>query len=132
MKLDACIDAIPGDLAQVAAVGDETAARVARQVTAALQNSIRLGILAAMSEAAVEISSQLPNGHVSVRLDGQYPSLVCTSARLGPAAAPEDDAPTARMSLRLPDSLKATVESAAARDSGFRGPGNRLRGFSKA
>jgi predicted HicB family RNase H-like nuclease len=63
---------------------------------------------------AVELSSKLPSGHVEVRLAGQEPELVFVEAAGESAGAGEEL--TARISLRLPESLKTAVEKAAARE----------------
>lgn len=150
MKLDAHLEAIVSDLGEVAAVGDERTAAAARQLATALRNSIRVRILAAVSEAAVEISSQLPGGHVEVQLAGQDPTLVYVTRARESGGVSEDDGAAARISLRLSESLKGAAETAATADglslnawiiraiSGAvdgprsgRGFGSRLKGFAK-
>ena len=80
------------------------------------QHSLRL--LDLLGEAALEISAQLPNGHVDVRLAGQEPSLVYVEDEPAPTtAAPSgEDAASARITLRLTESLKLNVELAANRE----------------
>ena len=57
-------------------------------------------------------------GRVEVRLAGREPELVYVEdEEAEPAAASPDDALTARITLRISDSLKAQVELAAARES---------------
>jgi predicted HicB family RNase H-like nuclease len=74
--------------------------------------------LEALGDVALEVSAQLPTGHVEVRLSGQDPALVyIAEEEAEPAAAAEDDGMTARISLRLPESLKQRIEAAAAREN---------------
>ena len=73
-------------------------------------------LLGLLSEAALEVSSQLPAGHVELRLAGEEPSLVYVTDEGATQPAPGDDALTARITLRLPDSLKGSLEAAAAQD----------------
>jgi predicted HicB family RNase H-like nuclease len=63
----------------------------------------------------VELSSKLPSGHVEVRLAGQEPELIFVDTPAGDAGAAAEEL-SARISLRLPESLKSAVEQAAARE----------------
>ena len=56
-------------------------------------------------------------GRVEVRLAGREPELVYVEDEEAEPAAAPDDALTARITLRISDSLKAQVELAAARES---------------
>jgi len=132
-----------------AAVGDEQTAAAAERVLQAIRGSAGLRLLDALGEAALEISAQLPSGHVEVRLEGQDPAFVYVGEE---DAAPEpaaDEGLTARITLRLPEGLKASIEVAAAREGvsvnswlvralsrGIAGPvqrsGKRLRGFAQS
>lgn len=117
MQLSQIIDALRSDLNAVAAVGDEQTAQTAERIGIALEGALALRLVDAFSTVAVELNSQLPNGHVEVRLAGRDPELVFVEDAPQPteAPAPEDGA-TARISLRLADSLKDQVEAAAARE----------------
>ena len=110
------VDALLADLAAIASVGDEATAAAADRLSQALRASLGLRLLDVLGEAALEVSGQLPSGHVEVRLAGQEPSLVYVEQQDSPAAAPEEEGMSARITLRLPDSLKAAVEAAAARE----------------
>lgn len=117
MQIGPHVDAVQNDLAAVAAVGDEQASETVRRIAAALESSVRLRLLEAVTEAAHELTSQLPSGHVDVRLAGADPLLVYVED--APAAGPSvggEDAFSARITLRLPEVLKASVEFAASRD----------------
>src|SRR5579872_6962527 len=114
MQLEGHVEAIREDLARVAAVGDDSTARAAELLGLALESSLGRRLQEALSEAALELSSQLPQGRVEVRVAGHDPELVYVSDE-GPAPAePTDEVFSARITLRLPESLKARLEAAAA------------------
>ena len=115
MQIGPYVEALQHDLANVAAVSDPEAAEIIRRVAAALESSVRLRFLHAVTEAANELTSQLPNGHVEVRLQDGDPVLVFVEETAAVTPAPED-ALSARITLRLPETLKASVEAAAARE----------------
>ena len=54
--------------------------------------------------------------HVEVRLAGQDPQLVYVEDEGASAATSGDDSLTARITLRLPENLKATIELVAGRE----------------
>jgi HicB family len=110
------VDALLNDLAAIASVGDEATAAAAERLSQALRASVGLRLLDLLGEAALEVSGQLPSGHVEVRLAGQEPSLVYVEHEEAPAPVAEDEGAGARITLRLPESLKAGVEAAAARE----------------
>src|SRR5438128_10547332 len=116
MQLQRFVDALKADLSAVAELGDETTANAAGQLVITLQGSLGLRLLDALSEAALELNEKLPTGHVEVRLTGQDPSLVYVSDEPEAPAATGDEAYTARITLRLPEALKTSVEEAAARE----------------
>jgi hypothetical protein len=108
------VDAIRGDLGAVVA-GDEQAAAVAERLGRALESSLQLRLLDAFGEAAVELSDQLPNGHVEVRVSGRDIQLVFVGLpeQEAPSSTVDEEGGTARLTLRMPDALKTRVESAA-------------------
>ncbi|MGH3104006.1 MAG: toxin-antitoxin system HicB family antitoxin [Gaiellaceae bacterium] len=117
MQIGPHIEALQNDLAAVAAVGDSEASEIVQRISAALEASARLRLLEAVTEAAHELTSQLSSGHVEVRLAGSDPALVYVED--APARGPSvggEDAFSARITLRLPEVLKASVEFAASRE----------------
>jgi hypothetical protein len=116
MQLTSFVQALEGDLAAIAAVGDENVAAAADRLAQALRASAGMRLLDLLGEAALEVSAQLPSGHVEVRLAGQDPSLVFVADEPGEAPQAADDGHTARITLRLPESLKGAVELAASRE----------------
>ena len=116
MNVAAFVEALQRDLEAVAGIGDEASAQIAQRIAAALEPSLRLRLMDLLGEAAVELTSQLPDGHVDVRLVGGDPELVYVEERSGPVPT-ADDALSARITLRLPETLKAIID-AAAQDEG--------------
>ncbi|HEY6016040.1 MAG TPA: toxin-antitoxin system HicB family antitoxin [Gaiellaceae bacterium] len=115
MNLTIVIDSLKDELTAVADLGDERASAVGRRLAETLGANLRLRLLDVLSQAALELSSNLPAGHVEVRLAGQEPELVYVESEGEPAGAAAEDL-SARITLRLPDSLKGAVETAAARE----------------
>jgi uncharacterized protein (DUF1778 family) len=113
MQLDGYVHALQEDLARIAAVGDEPTARAAELLAAALESSLGRRLQEALAEAALELSGQLEKGTVEVRIAGDDPQLVYVGdAEPAPAEASEE-AYRARITLRLPESLKSRLEAAA-------------------
>ena len=116
MQLSAHIDALLADLQAAGSLGDENIAQAAERLSEAIKGSARLRLLDLLSEATLEVSDQLPSGHVEIRLAGQDPSLVYVEERETAEPAAADDGMTARITLRLPESLKVAIELAATKD----------------
>jgi hypothetical protein len=117
VKLQRHLDALKDDLDRLASLADEQVAEAARRITSALESSVRVRLLDVLSEAAAELSAGIEGGHVEVRVAGGDPDLVFLEeeAAATPAAEPGEEF-GARITLRLPESLKAQVEAAAVRD----------------
>ena len=113
MNLTIILDGLQEDLQGLAELGDERSIQVARRLGEALGSNLRLKLLELLSQAAVELNSKLPSGHVEVRLAGQEPEFVFVDAP-GETAGPVGEELSARISLRLPESLKSAVEKSAA------------------
>lgn len=112
------VDAITRDLvATASALGDDTAAESLGRLADAVAPAIRLRLIDVLSEATVSLNGQLGAGHVEVRLVGRDPELVYVAE---PETPDEPPAPghdlSARLTLRLPESLKTGLEEAAARE----------------
>src|SRR5437764_8418068 len=115
MSLTIVLEGIQEDLQGLAELGDEHSARIARRLSEALSSNLRLKLFDLLSQAAVELSSKLPSGHIEVRLAGQEPELVFVDAP-GDTGGMAGEELSARISLRLPESLKTAVEKAADRE----------------
>lgn len=114
MQIDGYVQALREDLARVAALGDESTARSAELLSVALESAVGRRLLEALSEAALELNSQLEGGRVEVRFAGGDPELVYVRDEESGPSEPADEAFTARITLRLPESLKNRLEGAAA------------------
>lgn len=146
----AALEAVAGD--------DDTSAAVAERLSQAVAPAVQLQLLDLLGQVALEVSAQLPSGRVDLQLAGRDAVLVYREdpAAASPSAAPpaDDEAGTARLTLRMPDQLKNQVEQAAVivglstnawlvnaaraalspvppRRRGP-GPGNRLSGYAQA
>jgi hypothetical protein len=115
MQIDGYIQALREDLVRVAALGDETTARAADLLSVAIEASLGRQIQDVLAEAALELNAQLDAAHVEVRIAGRDPELVLVRED-GSTPDAVDEAFSARITLRLPESLKQRVESAAARE----------------
>jgi hypothetical protein len=113
MQIEGYVQALRDDLARVAAVGDESTARAAELLAVALEASLGRRLQEALGEAALELSGQLDSGRVEVRIAGGDPELVYVRDEESAAAEPADEAFTARITLRLPESLKNKLEALA-------------------
>lgn len=119
MQLDPHIEALERELTDLGSLGDEAAATAAQRLIQLLATPVRVRMLELVGEAALEVSGQLPSGHIEVRLAGHEPSLVFIPEEegeeaVGVSTAADDSA--ARLTLRMPEALKTSVEEAAARD----------------
>jgi hypothetical protein len=112
MNVAAYVEALQQDLANVAGIGDEAVAEAARRIAAALESSLRLRLTDALGEAAAELTNQLPDGHVEVRVAAGEPELVYVPDPGAPPPSGLEDL-TARITLRLPETLKTIVDAAA-------------------
>jgi hypothetical protein len=106
------LDALRREVAAATASDDAATAAVVERLAASLEAAAHLWLLDAATQAAGQLSGQLPAGHVEVRLAGRDPELVYVA---DPEPEPAgDDANDARITLRLPEGLKAQVERWAA------------------
>jgi predicted HicB family RNase H-like nuclease len=100
-----------------AVVGDDDASvAVAERISLALDAALQLQLLDILSQAALEVTEQLPSGRVELRLAGRDAQLVF-SDDVAQSSVSDDDSATARLTLRMSESLKAAVERAADAES---------------
>jgi len=118
MDLTPYLETLRADLDAAAAPGGPETTRAAELLGYALESSARLALLEALSDAAAEITTRLGDASVEVRLRGRDADLVVTrsAATPEPAVAPPplDGGDLARLTLRMPEALKAHVEQSAA------------------
>jgi hypothetical protein len=126
MDITPYVDSLRRDLAAAAEAGGDEAKAAAERLALALDPAMRLALMDALSQAAAEITAELPAGSVDVRLRGREPELVVdvptmplpAAAQPGPPPEPEEDedgGAVARITLRIPESLKTKAEELAAR-----------------
>jgi hypothetical protein len=122
MELTPHLEALRSDLAAAAAVGGDDVARAARLLGDAVEPALRLVLLDLLQEAAEELTTQLGGATVELRLRGRDVELVAAAPPPAPAppnppaGATDAEDGTARLTLRLPEGLKARAEAAAAGD----------------
>src|SRR5579859_5649310 len=112
MDITHLVDSFRDDLARAADAGGPEARAAAERLLPALEPALRLTLMDALSQAAVDVGAALPGVTVSVRLQGREPIMVVEGAPAAPASeafepteAGEDEA-VARITLRLPEGLK--------------------------
>ncbi len=130
MDITPYVESLRHDLATAAEAAGPEARTAAERLALALDPAMRLALMDALSQAAAEITSELPAGSVEVRLKGREPQFV-VDVPAGPlppappstppgAAGPDEteedeDGAVARVTLRIPESLKTKAEELAAR-----------------
>jgi hypothetical protein len=125
MDITPYVDSLKRDLLAAAEGAGDEARQLAERLSYAIDPAARLALMEAISQAAAEITAELPNGGVDVRLDGRdldfvvhAPSSVpAPPAPPAPPMAGEDDEEggLARITLRIPESVKTKAEDAAAK-----------------
>lgn len=124
MDITPYVESLRRDLLAAADASGEDVRAAAERLTFALDPSARLVLMEAISQAAAEITAELPEGGVDVRLNGRELDFVVDIAPThavpapppppAPPAPPEDDEGLARVTLRIPESVKARAEEKAA------------------
>lgn len=117
MDVARLVNALREDLRRSAEVAGGDVNAAAERLLLALEPAMRLTLMEALSQAAVEIGARLPNVRIDVRLNGREPTFAIEPAREAAADSAEasDDANNSRLTLRLPETLKSRAESLAAR-----------------
>jgi hypothetical protein len=110
--LDATIDAVQRRLDEIIRLGNEEVAEAGARIGAVLDDSLRIALLDLLAGVATEVSSQLDDAHVEVRV-GDDPPVVGVHDR-EPTATPSEDH-SARLTLRLPPELKDRITERADR-----------------
>jgi hypothetical protein len=143
------VDGLRSDVVAVGDLGDDTVAEAAERIAAVLDRSVPGRILDLLSDVAAEVSAELPDGRVEIRVAGDDVDLAYVADEHGAAAGEPDGDLSARITLRLGEGLKSRVEDRAATDgvsvnafivrtleratsaqrSRSAGVGNRLRGY---
>src|ERR1700710_2257166 len=121
MDITPYVENLRSSFVSTAASAGEDTREAAERLGFALDSSARLAIMEAVSQAAAEITTEMPNGGVDVRLNGRELDFLVHVATPTPPApppppAPEDveDGNLSRITLRIPESVKAKAEERAA------------------
>jgi hypothetical protein len=124
MDITPYVEHLRRDLMAAAEAGGSEVAQAADRLAMALDPAARLALMEAISQAASEITAEMPSGGVDVRLNGRELDFVVDAAP-APPAPPQPPAPPtpgeleeegglARVTLRIPESVKARAEELAA------------------
>ena len=131
MDLSPYIESVRAGVVSASSLADEPTQHVAARLGTAIESSTRLALIRALSDSAGTISAELAPSSVEVRMVGSEPEFVVSiqtadaeptllmpeSEQAGEdAAATSDveDEPVARISLRLPQSVKTRVDEIAS------------------
>jgi hypothetical protein len=124
MDITPYVESLRSSLTSAADSAGEETRQAAERLGFALDSSARLAIMEAVSQAAAEITAEMPAGGVDVRLDGRdldfvvhapTPEAPAPPAPPTPPTPPEEEGGVVRITLRLPESVKARAEELAAR-----------------
>jgi hypothetical protein len=121
MDLTPHIDSLRRDLIAAAEVAAPETRAATERLLFALSPAVRLALMDAISQAAAEITSRMPSGSVEVRLNGRELDFVLqlpqaeTASPTPPLEEADEDGSLARISLRMPETMKAKAEELAAR-----------------
>jgi len=128
MDITPFLEGLRQDLASAADAAGPDGRAAADRMLLALEPALRLSLMEALSQAADEITAELPDAVVEVRLRGRDPELVVdrtepTQPIQASAPAPtsdaedevEEDGTIARVTLRIPESVKNKAEELAGR-----------------
>ncbi len=141
MDITPYVESLRHDLTAAAEAGGAETKAAADRLALALDPAVRLALMDALSQAAAEITSELDSGSVDVRLRGREPQFVVdvptvpmqvadgpdtesgptsgstfsTSDETDDDAEETDGGTVARITLRLPESVKYKAEELAAK-----------------
>jgi len=131
MNLDPYVETVRTGVTNAAALADEQTQSLAARLGATIDSSTRLALIEALSDAVGVISADLAPGSVELRMAGSEPQFVVAVPQpngeptmllpeqeqrdepTDPFAETADDEQVARISLRLPASVKGRVDELA-------------------
>ena len=112
MQLDHAMVGLENAVNTQVRLGGPGLAEVAEQLLEALRPAVRQTLMDVVEAAASEISSQLSGQRVDIRIREGDPELLVTD--VSPRSIePDHDDLEARLTLRLPESLKSVIQDAA-------------------
>jgi hypothetical protein len=125
MDITPYVESLRRDLLAAADAAGPEARAATERLAFALDPAARLALMEAISQAAAEITAELPSGGVDVRLNGRELEFAVHAPPAAPAPPPpppppgaedaEEDGGVARITLRIPESVKTKAEELAAR-----------------
>jgi hypothetical protein len=113
MRLDPILTQIDASIEAQLRLADPAVADAAAGFMDAFRPAVRSALLEVVQQAAAEVTAQLGDRQVDVRLSGGDPELVIAAATTSYERSIDDDL-EARITLRLPGSLKGIIEDAAS------------------
>jgi anti-sigma factor RsiW len=134
MNLSPYLESVRTGVAHASALADEQTQHVAERLGTAIEASTRLALIEALSDAAGTISAELAPSSVELRMVGVEPEFVISvqtaeaeptlllpdsepdGEATGESSTVEAEEPVARVTLRLPQSVKARVDEMASSD----------------
>jgi hypothetical protein len=133
MELSPYVESVRAGVVNASSLADEQTQQVAARLGSAIESSTRLALIQALSDAAGTISAELAPSSVELRMVGNDPEFVVSlqtseaeptlllpeSEQVGEDAAgtptlEAEDEPVARITLRLPQSVKTRVDEVAS------------------
>lgn len=121
MELTTYVERLRAEVAAATELGGPEIVAAAQRVLAAVDPAVRLVLLEALTDAAAEITTELPSGSIDARLRGRAVEFVLDG--VSPVAEPEASYPEQaepvpegdqiRITLRLPEGLKTRAEELA-------------------
>jgi predicted HicB family RNase H-like nuclease len=116
MKMSLVVDGVRSDVVTVGELGDDTVAEVAERIADLVGRSLPARILELLSDVAAEVSAELPEGRVEIRVAGDDVALAYVEETRAPIGGDGDADLSSRITLRLSERLKAQVEEDAGRE----------------
>lgn len=121
MDLTPYVETMRSHLLTAAAMGDEHTRETARRLADALEPGARLALTNALSAFAAEVTAAWGAGSVELRMRGGEPEVVVTAETVTEPSPDEgymnieadSEAGAARVSLRMPEAVKAAAETRA-------------------
>src|SRR5271157_6161927 len=114
MKMSLVVDGLRSDVVAVGELGDDAVAEAAERIAAVLDRSVPGRILDLLSDVVAELSAELPDGRVEIRVAGDDVDLAYVADEHVPAAGAGEGDLSARITLRLGEGLKSRVEERAS------------------
>jgi hypothetical protein len=125
MDITPYVEGLRRDLLAAADAAGPEARAATERLAFALDPAARLALMEAISQAAAEITAELPSGGVDVRLNGRELEFAVHAPPAPPtpplppppptAEEAEEEGGVARVTLRIPESVKAKADDLASR-----------------